>query len=78
MNRIYTQAERKRKTKWHKKYNHRHDYSTEETRGKKYTWSEMYIIHNKRLQGGRILTDVEIAKLLKRSLQGIQLKAHKM
>jgi len=30
------------------------------------------------LTGGRILTDVEIAKLLNRSLQAIQLKRHKM
>jgi hypothetical protein len=38
----------------------------------------MYLIWNKRLQGGRILTDIEIAKFLKRSLQAIQLKRHKM
>ena len=76
--RIYAQVERKRKTKWHKGYNRLHTYATKETKGTKYTWSEMYLIWNKRLKGGRILTDIEIAKILKRSLQAIQLKRHKM
>lgn len=76
--RVYTKAERKRKAKWHKQYNHEHDYTTHETANKKYTWTEMYLIWNKRLKGGRILTDVEIAKILQRSLQSVQLKRHKM
>jgi hypothetical protein len=76
--RTYTKAERKRKAKWHKQYNHRHDYTTYETANKKFTWTEMYLIWNKRLKGGRILTDVEIAKILQRSLQSVQLKRHKM
>jgi hypothetical protein len=76
--RIYTKAERKRHIRWHKQYNQEHNYSTSETRGKEFTWTEMYLIWNKQLKGGRILTDVEIAKLLKRSLQSIQLKRHKM
>jgi len=76
--RSYTKVERKRKQRWHKQYNQEHVYTTKETRGKEYTWAEMYLIFNKRLKGGRILTDVEIAKLLHRSLQGIQLKRHKM
>lgn len=76
--RTYTKSERKRKTRWHKGYNQKHQYATEETKGKKYTWAEMYLIWNKRVQGGRILTDVEIAKFLNRSLQSIQLKRHKM
>lgn len=61
-----------------KEYNRKHQYSTDETRGKKFTWSEIYLIWNKKLQGGKILTDVKIAKLLNRSLQSIQLKRHKM
>lgn len=61
-----------------KEYNKKHQYATDETRGKKFTWSEMYLIWNKKLQGGSILTDVRIAKLLKRSLQSIQLKRYKM
>jgi len=76
--RIYTKAEIKRKQRWHKIYNQDHNYATEETAGKKFSWTEMYLIWNKRLTGGRILTDVEIAKLLKRSLQSVQLKRHKM
>jgi hypothetical protein len=78
MARIYTKAERKRKTKWHKAYNHRHDYTTHETNRKKFTWTEMYLIWTKRLRGGRILTDPEIARILNRSLQSVQLKRHKM
>lgn len=78
MVRIYTKVERKRKQRWHKQYNQEHDYATKETRGKKYMWSEMYLIWNKRMRGGRILTDVEIAKILNRSLQAIQLKRYKM
>lgn len=76
--RIYTKAERKRKTKWHKEHNKANDYSTQATHNTRYTREEMYLILNKRIQGGRILTDVEIAKFLKRSLQAIQLKRHKM
>ena len=76
--RIYGQAERKRHTRWHKRYFQEHDYSTPDTQRKKYTWAEMYLVWNKKLQGGRILTDIEIAKVLSRSLQSIQLKRHKM
>ena len=76
--RVYTKAERKKKMRWHKGYNQMHKYATKETHGKKFSWTEMYLIWNKRLKGGRILIDVEIAKLLSRSLQAIQLKRHKM
>ena len=76
--RVYSEKERKRKTKWHQEYNRVHVYATKETNGRKYTWSDMYLIWNKRLTGGRILTDIEIAKILQRSLQGIQLKRYKM
>jgi hypothetical protein len=76
--RIYTKAQRRYKMRWHKGYNQLHKYATKETEGKKYTWGEMYLIWNKRMKGGRILTDIEIAKLLQRSLQAIQLKRHKM
>lgn len=76
--RICGQAERKRKTAYHKQYNQLHDYATKDIHGSSYTWSEMYLIWNKKMQGGRVLTDIEIAKFLKRSLQAIQLKRHKM
>jgi hypothetical protein len=66
------------KTRWHKHYNRKHRYGSKGTEKRRYTREEMYLIWHKRLQGGRILTDVQIAKLLKRSLQGIQLKRHKM
>lgn len=78
MTRVYSKQKKERHVKWHKQYNQLHDYATEETHGKKYTWAEMYLIWNKKMQGGRILTDVEIAKRLNRSLQAIQLKRHKM
>jgi len=76
--RTYSKLKKKRHVRWHKMYNQEHDYATRETHGKRFTWSEMYLICNKRLTGGRILTDVEIAKLLQRSLQSVQLKRHKM
>jgi hypothetical protein len=76
--RTYSKQKKARHVRWHKEYNQKHQYATDETKGKKYSWSEMYLIWNKRLTGGRILTDVEIAKLLNRSLQAIQLKRHKM
>lgn len=76
--RKYTEKQRRYKMRWHKGYNRIHVYATKETEGKKYTWGEMYVIWNKKLKGGRILTDIEIAKLLKRSLQAIQLKRHKI
>jgi len=76
--RTYSKQKKARHVRWHKGYNQLHKYATKETEGKKYTWAEMYIIWNKRIKGGRILTDVEIAKLLQRSLQAIQLKRHKM
>ena len=58
MGRIYGKAERERKRRWHKEHNQKHQYATKETKGKKYTWMEMYLIWNKRLTRGRILTDV--------------------
>jgi hypothetical protein len=76
--RIYSALKKKRHVRWHKEYNQKHNYGTKETQGKRYTWTEMYLILRKRLKGGRILTDIEIAKLLKRSLQAIQLKRHKI
>ena len=76
--RQYTKRQRKYKLRWHKGYNRLHKYGIKETEGKKYTWAEMYLIWNKRLKGGRILTDIEIAKILQRSLQAVQLKRHKM
>ena len=76
--RIYSQSERKRKTRWHKTHNHKHNYATEETHRRKFTWTEMYLIWNKRLKGGRVLIDTEIANILQRSLQSVQLKRHKM
>jgi hypothetical protein len=76
--RTYSKLKKKRHVQWHKKYNKKHDYSTKETKGKRYTWAEMYVIWNCRLRGGKLLKDIEIAKLLNRSLQAIQLKRHKM
>lgn len=73
-----TKAQKRYKIRWHKQYNRVHKYATKETEGKKYSWAEMYLIWNKKLEGGKIITDVKIAKVLKRSLQGIQLKRHKM
>lgn len=78
MGRVLTKKERKRKQKWHKEYNRIHVYATKETEGKKYTWSDMYLIWHKSMIGGKIISDIKIAKLLKRSLQAIQLKRHKM
>ena len=78
MKKAYSKLKIKRHIRWHKKYNQAHDYATKDTRRAGYTWTEMYLIWNKRLKGGRILVDVEIAKLLSRSLQAIQLKRHKM
>lgn len=75
---IYSKTKIARHVKWHKGYNQLHNYATKATHNARYTRDEMYLIWNKRLQGGRILTDVEIAKFLKRSLQAIQLKRHKM
>jgi hypothetical protein len=76
--RIYTEAERKRKQRYHKKYNQLHDYSKDQKANRRFSWDEMYLIWNRKLKGGRELSDIEIAKLLKRSLQSIQLKRHKM
>jgi hypothetical protein len=76
--RTYSKQKKARHVKWHKKYNQEHDYGVKGTRGVKYTWAEMYLIWNKQLKNGRILTDVEIAKILHRSLQAVQLKRHKM
>jgi len=76
--RTYSKQKKARHVKWHKQYNQEHNYATKETKGKKFTWAEMYLIWNKQMQNGKILTDVQIAKLLKRSLQSIQLKRHKM
>jgi hypothetical protein len=76
--RIYSALKKKHHVKWHKGYNQEHNYSIKGTRGTKYTWAEMYLIWNKRLKGGRVLTDIEIAKILRRSLQAVQLKRHKM
>jgi hypothetical protein len=81
MMRVYSKLKKERHVRWRKKYNQKHRYGTKETQGKRYTLSEMCLILNKRwseLKGGRLLTDVEIAKLLKRSLQAIQLQRYKI
>lgn len=77
---IYSKTKIARHVKWHKGYNHLHTYSTKETHRTGYTWAEMYLIWNRKLnvKGARELSDIEIAKFLKRSLQAIQLKRHKM
>lgn len=59
-------------------YNRLHDYGKGQKVNRRFSWDEMYLIWNKRLEGGRVMTDVEIAKLLGRSLQSIQIKRHKM
>lgn len=78
MPRIYSKSKRRNHDRWHKQYNHEHDYSTKQTSRKRFTREEMFLIWHKRLTGGRVLTDPQIAKLLKRSLQSVQLKRHKM
>lgn len=73
MARVYTRKTRKYRNDYNKR-NRRYA----EKANKKFTWSDTYLIWNRKLQGGKELTDIQIAKVLKRSVQSVQLKRYKM
>lgn len=75
MARVYSDQTREYRNKYNKEGR---KYAKDQPAMRPFTATDIYLIMRRRLKGGNILSDIQIAKLLKRSVQSVQMKRFKL